>query len=171
MSQNIRKIKDAVDTTTNELIFFKGHAKSTYMSDGATVEDAIKNISASFDDIEVNLSSYYTKSEIDSIGFLREKNYQLINRNDNNAVIKPNTYNIWDKNTYPTIITLETPYDNNIINEYVIRFTIPASMVNYSLSFNCEIKWVNNDVPTWESGCTYEISIVDGYAVFLKYFN
>lgn len=29
-----RKIKDAKDLSTNELIYFKGHAKATYMSDG-----------------------------------------------------------------------------------------------------------------------------------------
>lgn len=39
-----RKIKDAKDLTTNELIYFKGHAKATYMSNGMTVEDAINNI-------------------------------------------------------------------------------------------------------------------------------
>ena len=36
-----RQIKDAKDLTTNELIYFKGHAKATYMSDGRTVEDAV----------------------------------------------------------------------------------------------------------------------------------
>lgn len=39
-----RKIKDAKDLTTNELIYFKGHAKATYMSDGRSVEDAINEI-------------------------------------------------------------------------------------------------------------------------------
>lgn len=38
-----RKIKDAKDLTTNELIYFKGHAKATFMSDGRTVEDAINS--------------------------------------------------------------------------------------------------------------------------------
>lgn len=36
-----RKIKDAKDLESNELIYFKGHAKATYMSNGATVEDAL----------------------------------------------------------------------------------------------------------------------------------
>lgn len=36
-----RQIKDAKDLTTNELIYFKGHAQATYMSDGRTVEEAI----------------------------------------------------------------------------------------------------------------------------------
>ncbi len=39
-----RKIKDAKDLSTNELIYFKGHAKATYMSDGKTVEEAINQI-------------------------------------------------------------------------------------------------------------------------------
>lgn len=36
-----RKIKDAKDLATNELVYFRGHAKATYMSDGSSVEDAI----------------------------------------------------------------------------------------------------------------------------------
>ena len=39
-----RQIKDAKDLSTNELIYFKGHAQATYMSDGRTVEEAISNI-------------------------------------------------------------------------------------------------------------------------------
>ena len=42
-----RKIKDAKDLSTNELIYFKGHAQATYMSDGRTVEEAITNINNS----------------------------------------------------------------------------------------------------------------------------
>ena len=59
-----REIKDAQDTTTNELIFFKGHAKATYMSDGRTVEDAINEIPT-----PENLSKYATKQEVtDGLG-------------------------------------------------------------------------------------------------------
>lgn len=36
-----RKVKDAIDLETNEVIYLKGHAKATFMSDGRTVEDAI----------------------------------------------------------------------------------------------------------------------------------
>lgn len=39
-----RKVKDAKDLYTDELIYFTGHAKATYMSDGSTVEDSISNI-------------------------------------------------------------------------------------------------------------------------------
>ena len=43
----MRKVKDAKDLSSNELIYFKGHAKATYMSDGRTVEDAINDIPSS----------------------------------------------------------------------------------------------------------------------------
>ena len=39
---DIRKVKDAKDLSTSEKIYFRGHAMATYMSDGSTVEDAIK---------------------------------------------------------------------------------------------------------------------------------
>ena len=49
-----RKIKDAKDLTTNELIYFKGHAKATYMSDGRSVEDAISDMPSGGSDIVVD---------------------------------------------------------------------------------------------------------------------
>ena len=50
----MRKVKDAVDLGTKEKIYFRGHAKATYMSDGRTVEDAIKSGGGSgYDDTEL----------------------------------------------------------------------------------------------------------------------
>jgi hypothetical protein len=54
-----RKVKDAIDISTNEPIYFLGHAKATYMSDGTTVEDAINRSG-------VDLSDYVTKEELNS---------------------------------------------------------------------------------------------------------
>ena len=61
-----RKIKDAKDLTTNELIYFKGHAQATYMSDGRTVEEAINGSggSSSGSSGSVDLSNYATKTEL-----------------------------------------------------------------------------------------------------------
>lgn len=55
-----RKIKDAKDLSTNELIYFKGHAQATYMSDGRTVEEAIT--SASDGDIPTKTSDLINDS-------------------------------------------------------------------------------------------------------------
>lgn len=56
----MREIKNAVNNTTGELIYFKGHAKATFMSDGSTVEDAIKNIKPNID-----LSDYVKSEELE----------------------------------------------------------------------------------------------------------
>ena len=55
-----RKIKDAVDHGTKELIYLKGHAKATFMSDGSTVEDAINNIES-----KIDLSDYVKSEELE----------------------------------------------------------------------------------------------------------
>ena len=66
-----RNIKDAKDLSTNELIYFRGHAKATYMSNGATVEDAINNISNNGGS-GADMTNYYTKEQIDSKGYITE---------------------------------------------------------------------------------------------------
>lgn len=40
----MRKVKDAIDLNTGEKVYFRGHAQSTYMSDGRNVEEAINEI-------------------------------------------------------------------------------------------------------------------------------
>lgn len=62
-----RKIKDAKDAKSNELIYFRGHAKATYMSDGRTVEDAVNNMSGGGSS---DMTNYYTKAQIDAKGYL-----------------------------------------------------------------------------------------------------
>ena len=57
-----RKVKEAKDLESNELIYFKGHAKATYMSDGRSVEDAINQIGAGGG--TADLSGYATKDEL-----------------------------------------------------------------------------------------------------------
>lgn len=59
---SIRKIKDAKDLSDGSLVYFKGHAKATYMSDGTTVEDAINNIEVGTGG---DLSNYATKEYVD----------------------------------------------------------------------------------------------------------
>lgn len=58
-----RQIKDAKDLSTGELIYFKGHAKATYMSDGTTVEDAINNIESGSGGT-IDTSNFATKTEL-----------------------------------------------------------------------------------------------------------
>jgi hypothetical protein len=101
-------------------------------------------------------------------------NYPIIKRTDTGPsasdciYLAPNVYNIWINNKLPKYVTLTRP-KTDMVGEYILRFAIPSTVTNHSLVFSNEIKWVNNDVPTWDAGYIYEISIIDGYATFLKY--
>ena len=56
-----RKIKDAKDLSTGELIYFKGHAQATFMSDGRTVEEAVSGMSGGE---TIDTSNLATKDEL-----------------------------------------------------------------------------------------------------------
>lgn len=58
-----RQIKDAKDLSTNELIYFKGHAQATYMSDGRTVEEAVNGMSGGSGGT-IDTSNLATKAEL-----------------------------------------------------------------------------------------------------------
>lgn len=60
----MRKVKDAIDADGN-LIYVKSHAKATYMSNGATVEDTINNIKVNGGGGgSIDLSDYATKQDL-----------------------------------------------------------------------------------------------------------
>lgn len=58
-----RNIKDAKDLSTGELIYFKGHAQATFMSDGRTVEEAVSAMSGGSGGT-IDTSNLATKDEL-----------------------------------------------------------------------------------------------------------
>ena len=58
-----RNIKDAKDLDTGELIYFKGHAQATFMSDGRTVEEAVSGMSGGSGG-SIDTSNLATKDEL-----------------------------------------------------------------------------------------------------------
>ena len=58
-----RNIKDAKDLDTGELIYFKGHAQATFMSDGRTVEEAVSGMSGGSGGT-IDTSNLATKAEL-----------------------------------------------------------------------------------------------------------
>jgi hypothetical protein len=58
-----RKIKNARDLKTDELIYFKSHAQATFMSDGSTVEDTINDIKGNGGG---DLSNYVTTEQLNT---------------------------------------------------------------------------------------------------------
>ena len=79
-----RIIKDAKDVKSNELIYFRGHAKATYMSDGRTVEDAINSAGTGGG---ADMSNYYTKAQVDAKGYLTSVPSEYITESELNTVL------------------------------------------------------------------------------------
>ena len=89
-----RQIKNARDLTTNELIYFRGHAKATYMSDGATVEDTINSIKNSGGGSSNTNNTYITDFTIEELRSLVNGDVQSLSfdiNSLNNALINRQT--------------------------------------------------------------------------------
>lgn len=186
-----RQIKDAKDLTTNELIYFKGHAKATYMSDGTTVEDAINSMGGGSGG-STDLSNYYTKAEVDSAledkqetlssgqniktvngqsllgsGNIQAGHKPLTTTTATSIALSPNVYYRKTNTSSSLTITLATATDSTILNEYLIEFTTVSSGTTVSLPSS--VKWANGETPTFENSCTYQISIVNNLGVCVKF--
>ena len=218
-----RIIKDAKDVKSNELIYFRGHAKATYMSDGRTVEDAINSAGTGGG---ADMSNYYTKAQIDAKGYLtsvpseyvtetemnnkgyltsvpseyvtetelNDKGYltshqsiktvngtSLVGSGDvkvgyktlqtstsSSMTLTPNVYHRNTSTSLSTLtISLGSVTDSTILNEYFVEFTTRSNGTTVSLPST--IKWVNGETPTFEAGCTYQISIVNNLGVVTKF--
>lgn len=135
-----RSIIDAIDLNTNEKIYFKGHAKVTYMSNGTTVEDTINGI------INKNSSSSMA--------------YPILNYTG--EALLPNTYYIYNGSENIDISFADEV--EGISNEYIIQFN-----GGNQVSFPSTLIWIDGFVPTFEENCIYIVSIVNNLAVFGEY--
>jgi hypothetical protein len=144
----IRKIKDAKDLTTNELIYFKGHAQATFMSNGWTVEDAINNIE---DTVSGGSSSGWAYTEVNH------------DTNDTTFTLTPNTFHVWDE-----VVELDLSFADEqlgVANEYLFQFTSGATAT--TLTLPDDIKWTEELVI--EVNRIYQVSILKGLASVLSW--
>lgn len=170
-----RKIKDAKDLNTGELIYFKGHAQATFMSDGRTVEEAVNGMSGGSSG-SVDTSNFVTSVKIDNVnktpsngiidlGYVNKK---LTTSTSSSMTLSPNVYY---RNTSTSLssltITLGSVSNSNIINEYFVEFT--TSSTGTTVSLPSTVTWANGETPTFENGKTYQISIVNNLGVCTKF--
>lgn len=137
-----RQIKDAKDLTTNELIYFKSHAKATYMSDGLTVEEAINIIKATG-------------------GAYDEVNHGT---NDTTFALTPNTFHVWDE-----VTSLDLSFADEqagVANEYLFQFTSGATATTLTLP---DVKWANDNELLIAENKIYQISVLKGLGSVLEF--
>lgn len=139
-----RKIKDAVDLSTNEKVYYKGHAKATYMSDGRTVEDAIKTAGGGGGMAVIDHGTEDTTFTLTS-GVIHK--WGLVDS-----------------------LTLGIPEDSEgIVSSYRVVFVADSTFV---LSLPSNIVWANDEAPDFsEDGMQYEINIIGSKALWAKFPN
>jgi hypothetical protein len=77
-----------------------------------------------------------------------------------------NHYYIWT-NGYPEYIRLNPSPNENGVAEYIFRFKCPSDL--YSLVITgSEISWADNINPIWQENWTYEITILENIASFIR---
>ena len=146
-----RKVKDAKDLNTNELIYFTSHAKATYMTDGRNVEDAIKSIGSNGNGTGSSGSGAYGLVEHGT--------------SDTTFTLTPNTFHVWDE-VGELILTLgeETA---GVANEYLFQFTSGTEPTVLTLPDS--IIWADDETPVIESGYIYQVSVLKGFATLMKF--
>lgn len=154
-----RKIKDAKDLTTNELIYFKGHAQATYMSDGRTVEEAITTYTGGFGGISTG-SSAYPVVEIETLSDGLDSGVVTIN--PNTFYVLRGSDNIGS--TGEVIIVLGEA-TTGVANEYLFQFTSGSNPTKISLPDSIKF---NSDF-TVEANKIYQISILNGLGTVMSW--
>ena len=79
---------------------------------------------------------------------------------DTTFALTPNTFHIWGAVTSLNL-TLATPTDNTILNEYMFEFESPSTATNLILPNT--IEWIT--IPSIEANKTYQVSIVNNLGV------
>ena len=137
-----RAVMNAKNPTTGEYIYFKGHAKATYMSDGRNVEEYINDV-------------------------MSDSNKTLVEFTNNSITLEPNKYYRQTLSTSSLTIKLGNVVNDGILNEYFIEFT--TAVGGTTISLPSTIKWANGEKPTFDINSTYQISIVNNLGVCVKF--
>jgi len=82
---------------------------------------------------------------------------------DTTYTLPPNEYHTWGE-VSALVITLDTPSDNTIVNEYWFRFQSGSTPTNLSISPSVDFPKDSDLIP--EANTIYEVHIVGTYAVW-----
>lgn len=161
-----RKIVDCKDTTTGALVYPKTHGDAVLLSDGRSVATAIEQAEAAqefflteeeADELYQPKGDYALKSELtDNVA------YPLENHTEATLEITPNVLHVWGEMTALTV-TLGAEVEGRA-NEYLFQFSSGATAT--TLTLPSDLVWANGEALAPEANKTYQVSIVNGYAVY-----
>lgn len=105
-------------------------------------------------------SNYATKQYVEDN---EQITYDVVNHGTSDTssyAVTPNVFHVWDVVTSLSI-TLATPTDDTIMNEYLFQFTSGSTAT--SLSTPSTVIWVSE--PSIEANKTYQVSIVNNIGI------
>ena len=88
-------------------------------------------------------------------------------QNTASVAINPNMYNIWGSPMEELVVTLASPLDTSIVNQYVIDFTSGTSTVFNIVPSSGTIVW--NAPLSIQSNKRYQITIIDNLASWREF--
>lgn len=129
-----------------------------------SVQEVIKTME--FLDYE-GLKQYHTNLQTTMDTALQSKAdvTKIVNHTESAVTIQPNVMNVWGEVTSLNI-TKGTAI-TGIVNNYMVRFKAGEGCDVNFLGFT--LQWYSGDEPTWTTGNTYEISIVDDIALWAEF--
>lgn len=111
-----------------------------------------------------NDKEFQTKNEVEELVDNIQTGVSIVNQTSNTVEIQPNVLNVWGEVANLTI-TLATPSDTSIVNEYMIQFT--SGDVATQLTLPDTITWVRE--PSITSNKVYQISIINNLAIMAEW--
>ena len=76
--------------------------------------------------------------------------------------IKPNCLNRWATPVSALYVSLAQG-TSGVVSEYMLEFTVAGD--SFTLRFPASVRWMDGDAPDWESGYTYQVSILNNMAI------
>ena len=140
-----------------------------YKLENLKVDGVVYELPTKTSDLE-NDKEFQTKNEVEELIANIEveggRDTPIVNQTSNIVEIQPNCLNVWGEVT-TLEITLATPTDESIVNEYMIQFASGATATTLVLPDT--IQWLSE--PTINPNATYQISIINNLAVIGEFSN
>lgn len=136
--------EEGLETTANKITSISSSSTDTQYPSAKCVYDAINNVNP-----RISITNHGTS--------------------DTTFTLTPNIYHKWGSVSSLTL-TLGTPADNTIVNEYMFEFTSGSTAT--TLSLPSSVKWAEScGTLSVEASKTYQISIVDNIGLWTSISN
>jgi hypothetical protein len=167
---NIEVIVPTIALTTLDKTILENGEFEFLPNDGEAFDKVKIKINVTMDIID-NLLSNRTDASLSAnqgrlLNNKKAEKIVVINQTNNIVEIQPNVLNVWGEVANLTI-TLATPSDTSIVNEYMVQFASGATATTLVLPDT--IQWLSE--PTINPNATYQLSIVNNLAVIGEFSN